>query len=177
MESANYTSGEWKRYGAMYSRLLDVIKSGAPDAAGFKRALDKALAGGFPVDFLNYNDRTLLEWTEANPQAVRAGLPQILIAAGADVNKRNEAGGAALDTACRQYIYFDRPEYLPAIDVLLSAGARPEFCKGWKEGWTQWTQPEMQARAARLKAYINTWPERRAAAARRAAAPGFDYAL
>lgn len=148
-----------------------------PDAAGFRRGLNEALAKGFQIDARGAGGRTMLHSAANNFPAARAGLPQILIEAGADVNLKDGLGHTPLGRACWWYVDYGRMEYLGAINVLLSAGARLELDEKWKN--YDWQDQDQRARRDRLNAYINTWPERRAAAGRRAedAAPAFDYAL
>lgn len=163
-----------ERNTAFFNKLKGIIRSQAPDASLFRRELSAALAAGFPIGWDAYG-HTLLHQAAGCLQAVRAGLPQILIASGADANGKNRYGYTALGNICWRLVSEGRPELLDAVDILLAAGADPGLDGRWKG---KWMEPEQRARRDWLEAYIAAWTERRAALNRsKAAAPAFDYAL
>lgn len=154
-----YTDKERERYGAAYSWLRRIIISAAPNAAVFRREFGSRCAAGFPVDFPDAVGNVLLYWAAVHPKAVRAGLPQILIDAGADVNKENNFGDTALGRACWWYVDHGTSEYMVLINTLLETGALPELDGGWEEclPGIGWPMPDQQARRDWLEAYFDSW--------------------
>lgn len=170
-----------ERYGAACGRLWEIIMSDAPDAGEFSRALDEALVGGFPIDWPGRTGSMLLHQAIYSPTSVDAGLPQVLIDAGADVDAQDYWGRTPLSGACEYYISYGGLEYLAVVDALLAKGARPELDEGWKNLVNYlFLSSGAPARHDWLVAYIAAWPARRAAAERSAypgAVSSFDYAL
>lgn len=175
-----YTSAERKRHDAGYYRMLDIIRSDEPDAGKFRRTLDEELASGLPINWPDDFDNTLLHWAASCSGAVCAGLPQILIGAGADVDAKDDKGSTPLGDSCWNYVYNGEPDRLSAVDALLEAGAKPELDESWKKYSENaaWRKPEQRERRKWLGAYIAAWTERRAAQDRdEDASPAFDYAI
>lgn len=172
-----YTAEERKKYDGASRRVWEKIWSVPPDAGKFRSALEAELESGFPIDWRDEKSgETLLLCAVDCSPACGAGHVQTLVCAGADVNAKDGKGRTPLGRACWNFIFSSNPDYLCAINALLTAGTRPELGGSWwKKGWSE---PEERARCGWLEAYIASWPERRAAQDRsEAAAPAFDYAL
>jgi len=91
---------------------------------------------------------------------LRAGLSQILIDAGADINVQNDAGYTPLGVACWRYAWNGAPEYLDLINTLLEAGACPKADETWKKVSSLGSRQARSDRLARrdwLEAYIASW--------------------
>lgn len=174
-----YTEEEWKRYGAVYQRLYWMVAAELPDLSGFRRALDEELAASYPICFSpeSGSGETLLHRAVYCTAAIRAGLLQELICrVGADIDVPSvDAGWTPLSYACYWYVTKGNVEYLTAVDLLLSAGARPELNTGYTA--INWAAPDRRERRDRLEAYLTSWPTRRARDRAKDAAPAFDYAL
>lgn len=171
-----YTEEERARHDVAYGRLLEIISSEKPDTEEFRRPLAEAQAGGFPIDWPGSEGWTLLHWTANDSDSVRAGLPQILVDAGADINIQTHDGDTPFGYACWRYVWYGSPEHRVLIDALLALGAGPELDEEWKN--YDWQDQGQRARRDLLEAYIATRQDRRAAAGRgEDETSGFDYAL
>lgn len=166
-----FTAEENKRYSAVFNRLLSIIFSAEPSASEFKLELDAARAGGFPIK-QNPCGHTLLLAAVNTPTAVDAGLPQLLVEAGAEVDAQTDNDETPLGRACVFYICFGRSEYLAVIHALLETGAKPELDEEWKK--LDWTKPGHLARRDQLEAYIKSWTVRRRDGD---VSPVFEYAM
>lgn len=154
-----YAEKDRKKYAAYYTKLQKIIEGRAPDTEKFRTLLEAARAAGYPIDWHSRSHYTLLHLAIYPAESIEAGLPQILLEAGADINLLDIYRWTPLERACWGYVCYGDQRHIQAVDMLLDAGAVPDPQGEWRV--KKWKTPEERSRRDRLKAYIDTWPERR----------------
>lgn len=161
---------------SVYDRLAYILRYEETSPEAFREELRKALGspGGFDINEKGENGLTLLHHAVSWRAAAGAGVPKLLLDAGADAEMETYEGDTPFSLACLWFIKEGAKEFLGAAALLLQAGARTEESFDLE---TPRRAEEEEKRRLQLLNFINSLPARRARDRAADVSPDFDYAL